>query len=110
MGFIDDIKLRAKQNKKTIVLPEAGDRRTLEAANTILLEGIADIMLIGNEDEISKGAEGLDLSKATIIDPSKADKLDTYVDLLVELRKVRNDSKSKRIINKPAIILWCYHG
>ena len=95
MGFIDDIKLRAKQNKKTIVLPEAGDRRTLEAANTILLEGIADIVLIGNEDEISKGAEGLDLSKATIIDPSKADKLDAYVDLLVELRKSKGMTPEK---------------
>lgn len=87
MSFIDDIKARAKQSKKTIVLPETGDRRTLEAANTILAEGIADIVLIGNKEEINKGAEGLDISKAKIIDPLKADKLDAYIDLLVELRK-----------------------
>ncbi|CUH93193.1 phosphate acetyltransferase [Herbinix luporum] len=95
MGFIDDIKAKAKQNKKTIVLPETGDRRTLEAANTIILEGLADIVLIGNEDEIIKGAEGLDLSKATIIDPVKSDKLESYIELLVELRKNKGMTPDK---------------
>lgn len=95
MGFIDAIKERAKQNQKKIVLPETGDRRTLEAASTILSEGLADIILIGNEDEIIKGATGLDLSKATIIDPVKADKLDKYVDLLVELRKNKGMTAQK---------------
>ncbi|NLJ95725.1 MAG: phosphate acetyltransferase [Clostridiales bacterium] len=87
MSFIDNIKARAKQSKKTIILPETGDRRTLEAADTILSEGLADIVLIGNEEDIKKGAEGLDLSKAKIIDPLKSDKLEAYIDLLVELRK-----------------------
>lgn len=102
MGFIDEIKLRAKQNKKTIVLPETGDRRTLEAANTILAEGLADIILIGNEDDISKGAQGLDLSKATIINPEKTDKLDVYTDLLVELRKNKGmtPEKAKELLTK----------
>lgn len=87
MGFIDVIKERARNNKKTIVLPETGDRRTLDAAHTILKENIANIILVGNKEEIEKGADGLDLSSATIIDPSKADKLQTYIDLLVEIRK-----------------------
>ena len=102
MGFIDDIKVRAKQNKKTIVLPESGDRRTLEAANTILLEGIADVVLIGNEDEIGKEAGGLDLSKATIIDPAKADKLEKYIELLVELRKKKGmtPEKARELLTK----------
>lgn len=95
MGFIDKIKLRAKQNKKTIILPEAGDRRTLEAASTILLEGIADVVLIGSEEEISKGAQGLDLSKATIINPANAEKLEAYIDLLVELRKNKGMTPEK---------------
>ncbi|NLL73356.1 MAG: phosphate acetyltransferase [Clostridiales bacterium] len=95
MSFIDGIKARAKQNKKTIVLPEAGDRRTLEAAHTILAEEIADIVLIGNEDDINKGADGLDLSKAIIIDPLKADKLNSYIDLLVELRKNKGMTAEK---------------
>lgn len=87
MGFIDIIKEKAKQDKKTIVLPESSDRRTLEAADKILAEGIADIILVGNKDEIAKGANGLDLSKATIIDPNNTDKLQKYVDVLVEARK-----------------------
>lgn len=95
MSFIDDIKLRAKKDKKTIILPETGDRRTLEAANTILSEDLANIVLIGNKDDISKGAEGLDLSRATIIDPVKADKLDAYVDLLFELRKNKGMTPEK---------------
>lgn len=87
MGFIDGIKTRAKKNMKTIVLPETGDRRTLEAANKILAEGIADIILVGNREEIAKGSQGLDLSKAKVIDPNQTDKLQPYIDLLVELRK-----------------------
>ncbi|TAH75150.1 MAG: phosphate acetyltransferase [Anaerolineaceae bacterium] len=95
MSFIDDIKLRAKKNMKTIVLPEAGDRRTLEAAHTILSEGLANIVLIGNQDEIAKGAQGLDLSNATIIDPNTADKLEAYTDLLYELRKNKGMTPEK---------------
>jgi phosphate acetyltransferase len=87
MGFIDGIKERAKQNIKTIVLPETDDRRTLEAAARILAEGVANIVLVGNKDEIAKGAQGLDISKATIIDPNNTDKLQKYIDILVEVRK-----------------------
>lgn len=87
MGFIDEIKKRARQNMKTIVLPETSDRRTLEAANTVLAEGIANVILLGSKEEIAKGSEGLDLSKATIIDPKQADKLQAYTELLYELRK-----------------------
>ncbi len=87
MGFIDAIKERAKQNKKTIVLPETSDKRTLEAAAEILEEGIADIVLVGNEEAIKKEAGGLKLTGATVVDPATTDKLDSYINLLVELRK-----------------------
>lgn len=87
MGFIDVIKKRAKQNKKTIVLPETSDKRTLEAAAKILKEGIANIILVGNEEVVRKEADGLDLTAATIIDPAVTDKLESYINLLVELRK-----------------------
>lgn len=87
MGFIDGIMERAKQNKKTIVLPETGDRRTLEAASKVLEAGIANLVLVGNAEVIKKGAAGLDLSGATIIDPTTTEKLDSYINLLVELRK-----------------------
>ncbi|MDF2841996.1 MAG: pta [Herbinix sp.] len=102
MSFIDGIKDRAKQNMKTIVLPETEDRRTLEAASRILAEGVANIVLIGNEDEIAKKAEGLDLSKATIIDPNNTDKLQGYVDLLVEVRKSKGmtPEQAREILTK----------
>ena len=87
MSFIDGIKERAKQNKKTIVLPETGDRRTLEAASKILAEGIANLILIGNKEAIETAADGLDLTAATIIDPNQTDRLQKYIDLLVEVRK-----------------------
>jgi phosphate acetyltransferase len=87
MGFIDVIKERARSNMKTIVLPETEDRRVLEAAHTVLAEGIANIVLIGNKDEIEKNSQGLDLSKATVVDPKNTDKLQAYIDLFVELRK-----------------------
>lgn len=46
MKFIDQLKEKAKQNKKTIVLPETSDMRTIEAAGKVLAEGIANIILV----------------------------------------------------------------
>ena len=87
MGFIDTIKMRAKANKKTIVLPETADMRTLEAAHKILAEEIADIILIGDKNTIIKKAENYDLSGAKFVDPYDCEKLNDYVALLVEIRK-----------------------
>jgi phosphate acetyltransferase len=102
MGFIDVIKERAKQNIKTIVLPETEDRRTLEAASRILAEGVAKIVLVGNEEAIAKVGEGLELSKATIIDPDNTDKLQKYIDLLVEVRKSKGmtPEQAKELLTK----------
>ena len=72
MDFLTSIKAKARAAKKTIVLPESLEKRNLEAAATTLKEGFADIVLIGNRDEITKAAQeagGFDVSKATIIDP-----------------------------------------
>lgn len=87
MGFIDVIKERAKQDKKTIILPESMDRRTFEAAETILKEDIANLIIIGTPEEIEANSKGLDISGATIIDPNTYEKTQEYVDLFVELRK-----------------------
>ena len=87
MGFIDVIKARAKAYKKTIVLPETEDRRTYEAAAQILAEGIADIVLVGSEEAVKAGSEGLDISGATIVDPATSDKTEAYIQKLVELRQ-----------------------
>ncbi len=86
MGFIDTIKARAKADVKTIVLPETEDRRTYEAAAQVLKEGIAKIVLVGSEETVKKGSEGLDLTGAIIVDPATSDRTDAYVEKLVELR------------------------
>lgn len=91
MSFIEDIKQRAKQNVKRIVLPETDDRRTLLAAGQIIREGIADLIMIGKEDKIMEGAKWLelDLSKVRVVDPEKFDRLDEYSERLYELRKAK---------------------
>ena len=89
MAFIDTIKERARQNLMTIVLPESEDRRIYEAAAKTLAEGNANIIIIGTEEEVKKNSEGLDISKAQIIDPEKCENLQKYIDLLVELRKAK---------------------
>ncbi len=87
MGFIDSIKERAKADKKTIVLPESMDRRTWEAAEKILAEGIADLVILGTPEEVEANSKGLNVAGAKVIDPNTSDKLEEYVEKLVELRK-----------------------
>ena len=87
MNFIDSIKLRAKKDKKRIVLPESMDKRTMEAADKALKEDIADIIIIGTPEEINQNSKGFDISKATIIDPNTADITEELINGLVEIRK-----------------------
>ena len=87
MAFIDEMKKKAKQDKKTIVLPESMDRRTFEAAATVLKEDIANIIIIGTPEEVAENSKGLDISKATIINPFTYEKTEEYLNLFVELRK-----------------------
>ncbi len=97
MAYIDTIKDRARQDKKTIVLPESTDKRTLIAASQILQEGIADIIMIGNEEKIHDGAGWLevDLTGLTVVNPATSDKLDEYVELLYETRKAKGMTMEK---------------
>ena len=87
MSFIDTIKERAKQDKKTIVLPETMDRRTMEATEKILKEGIANIILIGKEEDIKVNSQGFDINKASIINPFSSSLTDELIEKLVEIRK-----------------------
>lgn len=87
MNFIDSIKLRAKKDKKRIVLPESMDKRTMEAADKALKEDIADIIIIGTPEEINENSKGFDISKATIINPNTADITEELINGLVEIRK-----------------------
>lgn len=90
MNLIDKIVARAQSNKQRIVLPESLEERTLTAADRSLADGLAEIILIGNKDEIMALADKLGLKhigEATIIDPATSEKTETYAQLLFELRK-----------------------
>ena len=87
MGFIDEIKARAKVCKKTIVLPETEDERTYKAAEAVLKEGIADLVLFGSKEEIEKNKGTYDISGAAIVDPATDARTEGYIAKLVELRQ-----------------------
>lgn len=83
---------RAQANKQRIVLPESLEERTLTAADRSLADGLADIILIGNPDEIKALGKKLGLThldQATIIDPTTSEKTEEYAQLLFELRKAK---------------------
>lgn len=105
MTFIDRVKQRAKEEIKTIVLPEANDIRVLQAAEQILKEEFAKIVLIGNEDEIQKIANenNINISKAKIVNPITSTKHAEYVNFLYELRKEKGMTKEKaeELVNDP---------
>jgi phosphotransacetylase (EC 2.3.1.8) len=90
MDLINEIIARAKADRQRIVLPEGTEERTLKAADLVLADGVADIILLGNPEEIKKLAAewGLkNIEKATIIDPANHAKKEQYAELLCELRK-----------------------
>ena len=87
MGFIDEIKARAKAHPQTIVLPETEDERVLRAAEAILAEGISNVVLIGDTADMKKKMAEYKLDGAIVVDPKTYEKTDAYVAKLVELRK-----------------------
>jgi phosphate acetyltransferase len=92
MDLIKQIVERAKANKQRIVLPEGTEVRTITAADQLLADGVAEIILIGNTKEVKELAASLNLKnidKATILDPQNYEKKETYTNLLFELRKAK---------------------
>ena len=94
MGFIEKVIEKARADKKTIVLPEPMDKRTFEAAEKILAQDIANLVIIGTPEEIEKYGAGYDISKATIVDPYNdpnkqkyVEKYEHLISLMKELRK-----------------------
>ena len=83
--LIDSMIERAKTNKKTIVLPEGHDERILAAAEKVLAQDIANLVILGNPDDIA--AHGYNLTGAQIVDPLASNKTDEFAELLYELRK-----------------------
>lgn len=97
MSFIENVKEKAKQQIKTIVLPEGKDIRTLQAAAIALKEKYANIIILGNTANIQEmaNANKLDISNATIINPIKSKKYETYVQKFYELRKAKGMTLEK---------------
>ena len=109
MAFIDEIKKRARAVKKTIVLPESMDRRTWEAVETVLKEDIANVVVLGTPEEVEANSKGLEVSGATVINPNTSDKLDEYVDALVELRKNKGmtPEEARRLLTTDYMFYAC---
>ena len=111
MDLLQQIVERAKSNKQRIVLPEATEERTLKAADQVLADDIADIILIGNPEEINNLAAGWGLQnigKATIIDPLNNPKSEEYAALLAELRKKKGMTieQARELVKNP-LYLGC---
>ena len=111
MDLVQSIIERAKSNKQRIVLPEATEERTLRAADKVLAEDIANLILIGNPDEIHSLAEkwGLkNIDKATLIDPENNPKSEEYAELLAELRKKKGMTigQARELVKNP-LYLGC---
>ncbi|WP_035290688.1 phosphate acetyltransferase [Clostridium sp. KNHs214] len=95
----------AKSDIKTIVLPEGEEERTLTATEKIVKEGLAKVVLVGNEKNIKEKANELkvDISGAEIVDPETSDKLEKYVNGFYELRKKKGMTleKADKIVRDP---------
>ncbi len=106
MELINNIKANARKLNKKIVLPEGTEERTLKAADEIIADRLADIVLLGNPGIINDMAGKLKLSnisKATIIDPLDHKMKDHYIDMMVELRKNKGLTREEasRLIENP---------
>lgn len=98
MALLDEIKAKAASLKKTIVLCEGEDRRVVEAAAQITKEGIAKIVLIGNEEEAKKVAPDVDLTDITLIDPLTSEKTAEYAKILYEARKAKGMTEEQAAV------------
>ncbi len=90
MNLLDSLVEKAKANKQRIVLPEGTEKRTLTAVDQLIRDGVAEIILLGNREEIQERAQQLGLentNRATIVDPKEHEKKELYTNLLLELRK-----------------------
>lgn len=105
MNFIEEIKKKSKSQIKTIVLPEAEDIRTLQAASKVEKEEFAKTILIGNKEKTEQIAKenGIDISKSQIIDPETSEKYEEYSKAFYELRKAKGmtEEKAHEIIKNP---------
>jgi len=111
MGLFDRMTEKARENRQRIVLPEGTEARTLTAANRIIGDRLADIILIGDPKEILRMADEMELaniSKATIVDPRDEKIIDKYAPLFFELRKKKGISMEEaRLTTANPLYLGC---
>lgn len=103
MSFIEEIKIRAKSDLKTIVLPEAMDSRILKATEVILSDKVVNIVLIGNEKEIKQKAEleNINIEGAKIVDSIKSEKAKEYARILAETDKTVTLQEANELVKNP---------
>ena len=105
MNFIEEMKKKARTDIKTIVLPEAEDKRVLEAASKVEKEAFAKIILIGNIEKTKELAKenNIDITNIEIIDPEKSEKYAEYVQAFYELRKAKGmtEDEARKILKNP---------
>lgn len=111
MTLVESIIARAKSNKQRIVLPEAEEERTLKAADMVLRDDIADLILIGNPAKVEAMCKeyGLEhIGKATLIDPENNPKAEEYAEKLAELRKKKGMTieQARELVKNP-LYLGC---
>lgn len=111
MNLMERMVEQARANKQRIVLPEGTEERTLQAADRILADNIADIILIGEPSEIMELADRYKLKhidKATLVNPTNHEKKETYTQLLYELRKAKGVTleKAEKMVEDP-LFLGC---
>lgn len=101
--FLERITQRAKENKKTIVLPESTNIRTIKATAMILEQDFANIVLVGEEDKINELKGDLDISRAIIVNPKTSEKFEDYAKAFYELRKHKGVTieKAREIMQDP---------
>ena len=89
MGFIDSVIEKARSSKKTIVLPESYEPRTIEACAKIIQKDIANVVLIGNREKIQAVSPQWDISAAKVVDPAASDSYEDFVQSFYEMRKAK---------------------
>lgn len=106
MDIISELIKRAQANKQRIVLPEGTEERTIKAADRIVANGVADITLLGNKEEILTLVDHLNLTNikdATVIEPAKADNFEAFSAALAELRKKKGMTieEARKLVSDP---------
>ena len=97
MSFLGQVRKKAMQANRRIVLPESSDERVIRAASQILKEGLAKVILVGNQEVVMESARAYEvsLSGAKIVDPYNFERMEDYISKLVELRSKKGMTREE---------------